>query len=93
MKSRLSTFGFGASFFNAVGAGCGTAFTVGTALCRSPFRAIAAQVPLDGCTGTAGVIVLLALGALRGGSAGRGGKTGGIVAGPVAMYCAMAARK
>ena len=47
---------------------------------------------LTGSTGAAGIVWLLASGALGSGFAGRGGKTGGVVAGPVAMYCAMASR-
>lgn len=93
VNSRLSTFAFRASFFGAVAVGGDTAFTAETAFCCSPFRATVAQVPFDGCTGTAGVIMLLALGALRGGSAGRGGRTGVMVAEPIAMYCAMVARR
>ena len=89
----MSTFACGASLFGALAAGCVTAFAVGTAFCRSLFLATVAQVLFTGSTGTAGIFMLLASGALWKGFVGRGGRTGGIVAGPVAMYCAMVARR
>ena len=89
MKSCSSTFAVGASFFGTLTAGCGTAFTEWTAFCGSPFLATVAQVLLTGSAGTASMVRLLVSGALGGGFAGRGGRTGGVVA----MYCAMAARK
>ena len=69
MKSRMSKLAFGASFFWAFAVGYGTAFTTGTAFCRSPFLATVAPVLFGGCTGVTGIFVLLASGALVGGLA------------------------
>ena len=74
-------------------AGCGTSFTTGTTFYRSPFFAKVAQVIFSGSTGTTGIVWLLASGALETSFAGRGEKTGGVEAGPEAIYCAMAARR
>ena len=92
-KSRLSTFALGTSLFWALAAGRGTAFAVGTAFCRIPFLATVAQVLSTGRARTAGRGVLLASGALWVGFTGRGGRTSGVEAGPMAIYCAMAARR
>ena len=72
-KSRLSTFAFGASFFGAMTAGCGTPFTVGTDFFRSLFLATVAQVLLIGRTCMAGICMLLTSGALGMGSPGEEG--------------------
>ena len=88
-KSRLSTFAFGASFFEALAEGCGSAFTEETAICGLSFLATLSQVLFTGSAGTPGIIGLLTSGVLEGGFAGRGGRTGGVEA----MNRAMVARR
>ena len=92
-NSRLLTFAFGVSYLGPFAAGRGIAFAIGTAFCGSPFFTTVAQVLLRGSAGTAGICMLLASGALGIWFAGRGGRTSGVEAGPVAIYCAMTTLK